>query len=73
MNYRANNPAVFRRARAGRALTAGTLACTLAVLLSTAALSPALADPAGAYGARATPAAARTAMPQASPRAAQAR
>jgi len=70
MNYRTNNPAVFRRARA---VTAGALACTLAVLLSTAAASPAAADPAGAHLARVTPAAARTAMPPVSARAAQAR
>src|ERR1700745_4163450 len=70
MNYHAKNPAIFRRTRAARALTAGTLACTLAVLLSTAAPSAAAADPAATTLPRV---AARTAMPQASPRAAQAR
>src|SRR5262249_26355074 len=73
MNYRANNPAVFRRGDAGRALTAGVLACTLAVLLSTAVVSPALADPRMAQAARVTPAAGRTALPGPSARAEQAR
>jgi tetratricopeptide (TPR) repeat protein len=71
MNYPANNPAIFRRDGTGRALTAGALACTLALLLSTALPTPALADPGSAQLARATPAAARTALPQVSARAAQ--
>jgi len=71
MNYPANNPAIFRRDGTGRPLTAGALACTLALLLSTALSSPALADPGSAQLARATPAAARTTLPQVSARAAQ--
>ena len=71
MNSRANNPAVFRRDGTGRAFTGGALACTLALLLSTALTSPALADPGGAQFTRATSAAARSATPQVSARAAQ--
>jgi len=73
MNYRANNPAVFRRVGAVRALKAGALACTLAVLLSSAIAAPALADPAGAQLTRVTPAAARAAVPRPSARTVQAR
>src|SRR5215831_13468472 len=70
MNYRANIAAVFRRACAcPRALTAGALACTLSILLSTAAASAALAGPGGAHLTRVTRGATPTAVRQASARA----
>ena len=71
MNYRANNSAASRRDRAGRALNAGVLACTLAVLLSTAMASPAFADPGNVQFVRATRDATPAAVPRTSPRAAQ--
>ena len=70
MTYRTNNPAVFRCVRAGRALTAGALACTLAALLSTAIAAPALGEGATRL-AQVTPATARAAPPRTSARAAQ--
>jgi len=72
MNYRANIAAVFRRACAcPRQLTAGALACTISILLSTAVASPALARPGGAHLARVTRDATPTVVRQASARAAE--